>query len=65
MKTQKAKAANQLLKSPYRTTSLSGVMPFLDISSSNCFLLIMSRVGSRLMSRLHQMRVAPSMWPLR
>lgn len=64
MKTQNAKAANQLLKSPYRMASLSGVMPFLDISFSN-YLLIMSRVRSRLMSRLHQIRVAPSMWPLR
>src|SRR5215210_8893171 len=53
LKTQNAKAANQLLKSPYKINSSSGITPKRDINSSNCCLLIISRVDKSLISFLH------------
>ncbi len=42
-------------------TSESGFIPFFFIKSSNCFLLMISRVMASLMSRFHQIKLASLM----
>src|SRR5882762_6694880 len=64
LKTQNAKVANQLLKSPYNMTVVSPVMPALLNKLSSCSLLRMSLLNASLMSFFQSNSTAPGMWPV-
>src|ERR1051326_1450034 len=60
---QKAKAANQLLLSPYSTTVVLGVTPASDSSLANAFLSGMSRRTGSLSCDCQFQPTAPAMCP--
>jgi hypothetical protein len=64
LKTQNAKVANQLLKSPYRMSQVSPLIPALLNRASSWSLLRMSLLRGSLMSFFQSKRTAPGTCPV-
>jgi len=63
LKTQNANAANQLLKSPYKTIRSSFEIPRRPRSDSRPAFDTMSRATGSLMSFFQSISADPGMWP--